>query len=439
MFDYRSLSSHGEEQEFVVERHFSAPRTLMFQVFTQLDHLKRWWAPQPYTLPICTIDLQPGGIWHYCMRGPSGQDHWVRNVYREIVSPEKLVYTSTFAEEHANPIEGIPEHLTTIIFTQEADKTRVSARVHFANAADLKAALDMGMLQGMNMTWDDLVEYVQELCTSEDGESTRHTPALAGLEKRSSLAQERRTKVPTEVSAEQFVEQVRRYRSGEKQKEYEHHFQTGEGHYGEGDQFLGVRMGQVFELAKGFTDMPPQEIEQLLISPIHELRVGALSIMDKQARRKTTPECRRKELFDLYFRHIDKINNWDLVDLGCPYVVGGYLLDKPRDLLYQLAHSHNIWQRRTAIVSTSFFLKQGQVADTFHIAQILLHDEHDLIHKAVGGWIREAGKHDRAALLRFLDTYAATMPRVTLRYAIEHLDAGQRAHYLSMKGKAHRR
>jgi uncharacterized protein YndB with AHSA1/START domain len=163
MFDYQSPGPLTEEQEFVVERQFNAPRTLMFQMFTQPEHLKRWWAPQPYTLPVCTIDLRPGGIWHYCMRSPEGQDHWARSVYREIVPPEKLVYTSTFADEHANPIEGIPEHLMTLTFAEEDGKTRVTARVQFASAEALKTAVEMGMLQGMNMTWDYLVEYVREL------------------------------------------------------------------------------------------------------------------------------------------------------------------------------------------------------------------------------------------------------------------------------------
>jgi len=153
-------------EEFVVERHFTAPRTLMFQVFTQPEHLKRWWAPQPYTIPVCTIDLRPGGIWHYCMRSPENQEQWARSVYSEIVPPEKLVYTSTFADEHANPIEGMPEHLTTVIFTEEVGKTQVSARVQFASAAALKVAVDMDILQVMSMTWEYLVGYVQELQTT---------------------------------------------------------------------------------------------------------------------------------------------------------------------------------------------------------------------------------------------------------------------------------
>lgn len=163
MFDFHALSPRDGEKEFVVERVFAAPRALLFQVFTRPEHLKRWWAPQPYTISACTIDLRPGGIWHYAMCSPEGQEHWARSVYREIVPPEKLVYTSTFADEHANPIEGIPEHLTTISFAEETGKTKVTARVQFDSAEALKVALDMGMLQGMNMTWDYLIEYVQEL------------------------------------------------------------------------------------------------------------------------------------------------------------------------------------------------------------------------------------------------------------------------------------
>lgn len=163
MFDHQSLSLRVGEQEFVIERQFAAPRSLMFQVFTQPEHLKRWWAPRPYTISTCTVDLRPGGIWHYSMRSPEGQEHWARSVYNEIVPPEKLAYTSTFADEHANPIEGVPEHLTTVIFTEEGGKTQVTARIQFANAAALKTAVDMGMMQGMSMTWDYLGEYVQEL------------------------------------------------------------------------------------------------------------------------------------------------------------------------------------------------------------------------------------------------------------------------------------
>jgi hypothetical protein len=235
------------------------------------------------------------------------------------------------------------------------------------------------------------------------------------------------------MNAKRFVEKLKTHRSPDELKKIQRYFKSGEGEYGEGDEFIGVRMGQVFALAKEFIDMSPEQIEKLLESPIHEVRAGAVSIMDWQARNKKTTEARRKELFDLYMRRHDRINNWDLVDRSAPYVVGGFLFDKPRDILYKLARSKNIWERRTAIVSTYYFVRKGEVADTFKIAEMLLHDDQDLIHKATGGWLREAGKKDGQRLLSFLDKHAATMPRTALRYAIERLDKKQRDHYLSLK------
>jgi 3-methyladenine DNA glycosylase AlkD len=237
----------------------------------------------------------------------------------------------------------------------------------------------------------------------------------------------------TELSADQFIDRLAAHASPEELAKLQRYFKSGPGQYGEGDVFLGVRMRDVFALAKEFIDMPSGEIERLLDSPVHEVRAGALSIMDKAARRKRTPDARRKELFDLYLRRIDRINNWDLVDLAAPYVVGGYLFDKPRDVLFDLARSQDVWERRTAILSTLYFARQGDLDDIYRIAEILLDDDHDLIHKAVGGMLREAGKHDRPRLLRFLDERAATMPRTMLRYAIEHLDDQQRAHYRQLR------
>jgi hypothetical protein len=231
-----------------------------------------------------------------------------------------------------------------------------------------------------------------------------------------------------DLSAARFVEQLESYRSPDQLKKYQRAFKQSAD-----DPFMGVRMGEVFALAKEFIDMPPAEIEKLLENPIHEVRVGGLSIMDKQARRKKTSESRRKELYGLYIGHHDRINNWDLVDVCAPYVVGGYLFDKPRDILYKLAHSKDTWERRTAIVSTGYFIRQGDVDDTFKIAEILVNDAQDLIHKATGWMLRAAGDTDRPRLLSFLDKYAATMPRTLLRYAIEHLDKEQRTHYLGMK------
>jgi 3-methyladenine DNA glycosylase AlkD len=201
----------------------------------------------------------------------------------------------------------------------------------------------------------------------------------------------------------------------------------------EDDAIIGVRMGQVFALAKEFMDMPLDEVETMLESPFHEMRVGAVSIMDFQARSKKTAESRRKELFDLYIRRHGRINTWDLVDRSAPYVVGGYLLNKPRKVLYKLAKSKKTAERRTAIVSTLFFIGKGDVEDAFKLAKIMLHDKEDLIHKANGWALRFAGDKDRKRLLGFLDEYAASMPRVTLRYATEHFDKKLRDHYLNLK------
>lgn len=190
-------------------------------------------------------------------------------------------------------------------------------------------------------------------------------------------------------------------------------------------------MAALFALAKSFTAMPLAEVEKLLGNKLYEARMGAVCIMDFQARdKKATPE-KRKELFDLYISHHKQINTWDMVDRSAPYVVGGYLFDKPRKILYQLAKSENVWERRTAIVATYFFIRQNEVNDTFKIAKILVKDKHEMIHTAVGSWIREAGKRDEDQLLAFLETHAATMPRPMLRYAVEKLDRRLKEIYMS--------
>ena len=236
--------------------------------------------------------------------------------------------------------------------------------------------------------------------------------------------------MPVDLTAKEFIKKTNTLQSAEQLKKYERAFPVDKRH---GDEFMGVPMGQVFSLAKEFIDMPLDQIEIMLKSPIHEIRVGAVSIMDWQARRKSTSEEHRKKLFDLYIRRHDRINNWDLVDRSAIFVVGAYLFDKPRDILYELARSKNMWERRTAIVSTAFFIRKNDLEDTFKIAELLLEDDEDLIHKPVGSWLREAGNKDHQRLLMFLDEYAAIMPRITLRYAVEKLDKDQRKHYLNKK------
>jgi 3-methyladenine DNA glycosylase AlkD len=193
-----------------------------------------------------------------------------------------------------------------------------------------------------------------------------------------------------------------------------------------------ARMGDIFALAREFIDLPIAEIDRLLQSPDHNQRVGALSIMGKQFNRKATTDARRTELYELYLRRTDRVNTWDLVDLSGHHVVGGYLADKPRTVLYELARSSDWWERRLAIFATLHFVRRGEVDDTFALAEILIHDPEDYVNKAVGGLLREAGKVDQARLIDFLDRHAATAPRVTVRYAVERLDRPLRQHYLML-------
>ncbi len=235
-----------------------------------------------------------------------------------------------------------------------------------------------------------------------------------------------------DLSAKTFIAQLMLYQSDAEQQKIQRYFKSEEGDYGYGDQFIGVKMGQVFELAKTFAEMPIREIELLLESQIHEARAGAVSIMDKASRKNISPQ-RLEDFFRLYMRCHDRINNWDLVDLGCLYMTGLYLFDKPRAILYQLAQSENIWERRTAILSTCYFIRKKDLNDTYQLATLLLHDKEDLVNKATGWMLRFAGDKDPKRLISFLDQHASTMPRVTLRNAIEKFEKPLREHYLGLK------
>ena len=235
----------------------------------------------------------------------------------------------------------------------------------------------------------------------------------------------------TTLSARQFIEKLSSSTSAPEQEKNQRYFKENLS----GNKILGVRFATIFQTAKEFIDMELAEIEKLLDNPYYEVRMGAVSIMDFQARSRKTDARHRKALFDLYIRRHDRINNWDLVDRAAPYVVGGYLADKPRRKLYELAKSTNVWERRTAIVSTYYFIRQDDLSDTFKIAGMLVKDQHEMIHMAVGSWIREAGKRNEALLLDFLDKYAAKMPSTMLRYAVEKLDKKKKDHYLQQKSK----
>ncbi|WP_022894283.1 DNA alkylation repair protein [Agromyces subbeticus] len=195
--------------------------------------------------------------------------------------------------------------------------------------------------------------------------------------------------------------------------------------------FIGVRMGAVFELAKAAIDLPTTELERLLEQPTHEVRALACSIMGKSAARPKTSEGRRTELYELYLRRHDRIDQWDLVDLAARDVVGVYLLD--RAPLSRLAASGFWPERRTALVATFAFLRRGELDDAYGLAETLADDPEPLVQKALGWVLRAAGDIDRDRLTAFVEAHAATMPRVALRAAIEHYDKPGRARILAIR------
>jgi 3-methyladenine DNA glycosylase AlkD len=192
---------------------------------------------------------------------------------------------------------------------------------------------------------------------------------------------------------------------------------------------------EIFSLAKEFVQMPVLEVIKLLQDENYNHRIGAVSILDWKARNKKTSIIEKEEIYKAYIDNHKWIDDWGLVDRAAPYVIGGYLYDKSRNPLYQLAKSKNALERRTAIVSTYYFIRENDIADTFKIAEILVHDSDQSVQTAVGSWVREAGKRDEAKLKAFLDKYAETMPRITLRYAIEKFDRQTKNYYLGMKNK----
>jgi 3-methyladenine DNA glycosylase AlkD len=233
-----------------------------------------------------------------------------------------------------------------------------------------------------------------------------------------------------EQTAATFIAALEAEATEAERVKYERYFPPGS--MRPGDHFVGVPMGRVFALAGEFASMPLDEIEELLESDIHEARAGAVKVLALRAFARGAREHVRAESFDLYLRRHDRIDSWDLVDLGAPYIIGPYLFDKPRDQLDQLAASESPWERRTALYATIAFVRTGQVDDAFRISERLIDDPHDSVQKAVGTVLRAAGDRAPERLRAVLDRHAATMPRVSLRMAIEKLDKPHRDHYLAM-------
>ena len=211
----------------------------------------------------------------------------------------------------------------------------------------------------------------------------------------------------------------------EKREIFPKFFKAGKGEYGEGDRFLGVTVPNIRAIAKQYKNISLNEIRELMQSEWHEVRLCALLIMVEKSKKKD--EALRQQLFDLYLSQTDRINNWDLVDLSCRFIVGEYLLDKSRDILYQLAHSPLLWDNRIAIVSTYAFIRKGQLEDTYALSDLMMQHPHDLMHKAIGWMLREAGKRDSERLYDYVMSHRADMPRTMLRYAIEKFSPTERS------------
>ncbi|MDR1023516.1 MAG: DNA alkylation repair protein [Prevotellaceae bacterium] len=232
------------------------------------------------------------------------------------------------------------------------------------------------------------------------------------------------------MSAEFILQELLSVADAEKAKFLQRFFKTGKGQYAEGDVMLGINSPTIRSIVKYAPHLPFSEVQTLLDSKYHDARLAGLLMLVKQFK-KTKATAERKQIFDFYLKNARRANNWDLVDLSCRDIVGAYLLDKEdRSILYRLAESDCLWEQRIAVISTWMFIKHGQFGDTLRLAALLLHHEHDLMHKAVGWMLREVGKKDREALVDFLEGRCKQMPRTALRYAVEHFSPEERAHFM---------
>lgn len=223
--------------------------------------------------------------------------------------------------------------------------------------------------------------------------------------------------------------ELRQLATDEKRIVLQRFFKTAPGQYGEGDKFLGVTVPLTRIVAKKHLAMPLNEIIELLQSEWHEVRLCALLMMCE--RFKKGDSATRKDIFNYYIENTGRINNWDLVDLSAPTIVGGYLMDKPRDLLYRMAESELLWDNRIAIVATLAFIKHKDSDDTYRLALKMMNHKHDLMHKAIGWMLRESGKRDDdRRLFNFVDEYRKRMPRTMLRYAIEKFTDEERKYLM---------
>jgi len=230
------------------------------------------------------------------------------------------------------------------------------------------------------------------------------------------------------MNVENIQKDLKKLANPEKAKILQGFFKTGKGQYGEDDIFLGIVVPEQRKVAKKYSNLNLGEIKKLLSSKIHEHRLVSLFILANQYQK--ADKQTKKKIFNFYLKNAKNINNWDLVDVSAPNIVGDYLLNKDKSILYKLAKSKNIWEKRIAIMATFSFIRNNGFDATLKISEILLEDEHDLIHKAVGWMLRELGKRNQAIEEKFLKKYYKKMPRTMLRYAIERFSENKRKSYL---------
>ena len=224
-----------------------------------------------------------------------------------------------------------------------------------------------------------------------------------------------------------LIAEIKKFSNPERAKVSGWFFKTGKGDYGYGDKFIGLTVPLQRKIADKFVDISLKDLGKLLKSDIHEHRFIALEILVMKYEKGLE---NKKKIIDFYLKNTKHINNWDLVDTSAPYIMGNFLLNRPKNILYKLAQSKNIWERRIAIVSTLEFIRNNKFSDTIKISKILLKDSHDLIHKAVGWALREMGKKNEKMLVGFLNQYYKKMPRTALRYSIERLSEKQTKFYM---------
>ncbi len=233
----------------------------------------------------------------------------------------------------------------------------------------------------------------------------------------------------TKTMLDQLKKDLSQLGNSEKAKNLSWFFKTGKGQYGEGDMFLGITVPEQRKIASRYVDLPLNDLRELLGSKIHEHRLTALLILVSKYRRADS--AGKSGIFFFYLRNTAHVNNWDLVDLSAPRIIGDYLCDKDRAILFKLAKSDNLWERRIAVLSAFSFIANNDFEDALSIAKLLLQDKQDLIHKAVGWMLREIGKRNREIEELFLSEYCSQMPRTMLRYAIEKFDEKKRKAFLT--------